>query len=145
MIGRAITATSLGEEGVVVIAAVHQITGLEATNPAKRQIAIRAGRQTSRVLGNARSEQSKIGVTATVQGQLVDGSFVDQRRHSTGLGFDQRRLTRNRHRLFCSRDRKFEFKLRGATNVHLQAWGGLRGHSTGLCAPGIFPRRKQFE
>ena len=92
LIGRAVAAASLAEEGVVVVAAIDQVAGLEAANAAKSQIAVRARSQAARVLRDAGSKQREIGEAPAVQRQFVDGAFVDQRGDSAGLGFDKRRL-----------------------------------------------------
>ena len=42
LVWRAIAAAGLSEEGIVVVAAIDQVAGLEATNAAEGQIAIRA-------------------------------------------------------------------------------------------------------
>ena len=56
LVGGAVAAASLGEEGVVVIRAVDQKTGLESPDAAERKVAVAAGCEAAGVLGYAGSQ-----------------------------------------------------------------------------------------
>ena len=76
------------------------------------------------ILRDSGSQQGEIGVSPSVERKFVDGPFVNQRRESAGLAFDQRRLARNRDRFFGSGDRQFEHQFGRAAHIHMQsrAW-----------------------
>ncbi len=66
LIGGAIASAGLGEEGVVVVGAIDQITGLEAANAAEGEVAVGSGVEAARVLGDSGSEQGEVGEAASV-------------------------------------------------------------------------------
>ena len=67
LVGSAIASASLGEEGVVVVAAIDQEAVLESANAAEGKIAIGGGSQAARILGDAGGEQREVGEAAAVQ------------------------------------------------------------------------------
>ena len=95
LIGRAISSAGLGEEGVVVVAAIDQVAGLEAANAAEGEIAVGSGVEAAGVLGDSGSEQGEVGETAAVEREIEDGAFVDDRRQAARFGFHRFRLGGN--------------------------------------------------
>ena len=89
LVGSAITSASLGEESVVVVAAIDEEGVLKSANAAEGEIAIGGGSQAARILGDAGREQREIGEAASVQREIVHGAFVEQRGDGAGLGFDE--------------------------------------------------------
>jgi hypothetical protein len=120
LVGSAIAAASLSKEAIVVIGAVHQVTGLIPADSAKREIAIRSRRKTSRILRDARSEQGQISEAPPVQWQFADSTLIDDGRDSGRLGFNQRRLICDRNGFRGSSDCQLEFQLERAANLHMQ-------------------------
>src|ERR1019366_3839442 len=92
LIGRAIAAPRLGKEGVIVVRAIHQKAVLKSPGSAKRQVAVRVGGETARVLGHSRSEQRHIGEASSIQWQALDGLLRDDLRNIADLGLHRLRL-----------------------------------------------------
>src|SRR5271157_2160540 len=66
LIGRAITSPRLCIKRIVVVGAVHQEIVLESTDTAERQVAIRIGGKTARILRHSRGKQRQIGEAAAI-------------------------------------------------------------------------------
>ena len=69
--GSAIPPASLGEECVVVVAAIDEKSILKSAKAAEREIAIGGGGEAARILRDAGREQGQIGETAAVQRKIV--------------------------------------------------------------------------
>src|SRR5579864_1036378 len=77
--GSAIASASLGEESIVVVAAIDERSVLESANTAEGEIAIGGGGQAARILRDAGREQGEVGEAAAVQGEVIQGAFVKER------------------------------------------------------------------
>ena len=77
LIGGAIAAAGLGEEGVVVVGAIDEVTGLEAADAAEGEVAVGSGVEAAGVLGDAGGEQGEVGEAAAVQRKIEDGAFIN--------------------------------------------------------------------
>src|SRR4029077_17086902 len=89
LVGSAVTSASLGEEGVVEIAAIDQEAVLESAKAAEREIAVGGGGQAAGILGDAGREQHEIGEAAAIKGEIGDGAFVEEGGDGGGMGIDQ--------------------------------------------------------
>ena len=87
LIRRAITSARLGVKGIVVIGAVHQEVVLEAADTAEREIAIRVGGETARVLRYSRGKQREIGEATPVQRQVRNRPLRNDGRNRDPLCF----------------------------------------------------------
>ena len=96
LVGSAIASARLGEEGVVVVAAVDEERVLKSANATEREIAVGGRSQAARILRDAGREQGEIGEASAVEWEIVQRAFVEQRGDGAGLGFDQTRARRKR-------------------------------------------------
>ena len=135
----------MGEESIIVIAAIDKIARLIAANAAKSQVTVRSGSQTTRVLGYSGSQKRQISVAAAVQRKFIDGALVNQRRHRAGLGFHQRLLARNRDNFLRPCNRQLEFEITHSADLDPQIGRDLRRHPGGFSAGRVFAGRKQIE
>jgi hypothetical protein len=71
LVGSAIASTSLGEEGIVVVAAIDEGGVLESANTAEGKIAVGGGSQAAGILRDTGREQCEIGEAPAVQGEIV--------------------------------------------------------------------------
>src|SRR6266571_6750530 len=113
LVGSAIAAASLGEESVVVVGPIHQITGLIYANAAEGQVAIGGRGEAARILGNAGSEQGKIAEATSIERQLADGALVNHAGDVAGLSFDKRRG------FFGTGNQQLEFELSGTADLDM--------------------------
>src|ERR1019366_10303053 len=90
-----IAAPRLGKEGIIVVRAIHQKAVLKSPRSAKRQIAVRVGGETARVLGHSGSEQRQIGEASSIQRQALDGLLSDDLRNIADLRLHRLRLVAN--------------------------------------------------
>src|ERR1043166_95464 len=74
-----IPSSRLRKEAVVIVRAIHQIAGLKSANSAKRQVSVRRGSKSARVLTNSGSQQSQIGEPAPIQRQVLDRPLIYHR------------------------------------------------------------------
>ena len=91
LVGSTVASASLGEEGVVEVAAVDQEAVVESAQAAEGEIAVGRGGEAAGVLRDAGRKQHEIGEAAAVDGEIRDGAFVDHAGDGGGLGFDQLR------------------------------------------------------
>ncbi len=89
LVGSAVASAGLGEEGIVVVAAIDEGGVLESANAAEGEIAVGGRGEAARILGDAGGEQGEIGEAAAVEGEIVQGAFVEEGGDGAGLGFDQ--------------------------------------------------------
>ncbi len=111
LVGCAIASAGLGEESVVVVAAIDEGGVLESANAPEREIAVGGGGQAARILRHAGGEQGEVGEPAAVQWQIVYCTFVEQRGDGAGLGFDQRRRAGDGDILVSFGDGEDEFEI----------------------------------
>ena len=143
LVGSAVASASLGEESVVVVAAVDERGVLESANAAEREIAVGGGGEAARILRDAGGEQGKVGEAAAVQRQIVDCTFVEQRGNGAGLGFDQGGSAGDGDILVRSGDGEDEFEVGGGANVDMQLGRDLGRHPLGRDAGGVVAGRQQ--
>jgi len=144
-VGSAITSASLGEESVVVIAAIDEGGVLESANAAEGEIAVRGRSQATRILGDAGREQGEVGEAAAVQGKIVDGTFVEQCGDGAGLSFDQGGRRGDGDIFLGAGDGEAIFEICGAADIDVELRRDLRRHALGYDASRVIAGRKQFE
>ena len=142
LVGRAIASARLREECVVVVSPVDQCCVLKSANAAERQIAVGRRCQAARILCYPRRKQRQIRKAPPVQGEVVHRAFVEQRRHGTGLRFDQRGRARDSDFLLGAGDRQTKVQQRCAADVDVQLRRDLRRHSLCRDTRGVIARRR---
>ena len=144
-VGGAIASARLGEESVVVVAAVDEEAVLESANAAEGEIAVGGGIEAARILRDAGREQGEVGEAAAVQGEIVQGALVEQRGDAVGLSVDQDGRCGDSHGFMWAGYGEVEIQRCGAANIHLQLGRDLRGHAFGGDAGGVIAGREQVE
>ena len=143
--GSAIASASLGEEGVVVVAAIDQRSGLKSADAAEGKIAAGGRGEAARVLGDVGGEQREVREAAPVKGHIAEGAFVEERRNGCGLSFDQGRCGGDSDIFMGSRDGEVEFQICGVADIDVQLGRDLRRHSRGHDSGGVIAGREQVE
>ena len=115
----AVSSAGLGEEGVVVVGAIHLIIGLEAANAAEREVAVGGGVGAAGVLRDSRSQQREIGEAASIQRQIENGALVNHGGKTAGLGFHSLGLGRDGDGLARPCERHLKRNLGYAANIHV--------------------------
>jgi hypothetical protein len=135
----------LGEEGFVVVAAIDERGVLKSANTAERKIAVGGRGQAAGILGDAWGEQGEVGEAAAVEGEIVQGAFVEERGDGAGLGFDQGRRRGDGDILVDAGDGEAEFQVRGTADIDVQLRRDLGRHAFGYDASGVVAGREEFE
>src|SRR5207237_6659608 len=130
-------AARLREESIVVVGAVDEVARLVSPNAAESEVSIGGGGQAARILGHAWRKQRKVGEAATVQGQVIDRSFVNHGGDRTRKALHQRRSARNRDGLARSRQAQAKRELGRAAHIYMDLRSLLRGHALDLGAGGV--------
>ncbi len=145
LVGRAIQAASLGEEGVVEIAAIDQEAVLKSAQATERKIAVGSGGERARVLRDAGREQYEIGEAAAVKGEIGDGAFVEEGGDGARLGIDEFGGAGNGEGFFESGDGEVKIQFGRSANVHMEERSFLRRHFVGDGAGNVIAGRQKFE
>ena len=90
-------------------------------------------------------EQCQVGEAATVQGKIVDGTFVEQRGDGAGLSLDQGGCGGDGDVFLSAGDGEAIFKIRRAADIDVQLRRDLRGHALGYDASRVIAGREQLE
>src|SRR6185312_15558250 len=91
------------------------------------------------------SQERKVGESASIQGKVENGSFVNDRRNATRLGFDRPWFGRNRNIFSRSGNLKLKFDFGHPSQCHAQEWTELRRHLFRGHARGVVAGRQQSE
>ena len=129
LVGRAIAASSLREERVVVVRSVDQEAVLKATHAANRQVAIGIGGKTARILGHIRGQQREIGKAPAVEREVLDRALRYHIGYVSRLRFHRDRCGGNGNGLGGSGRSQAELHHRNSSDQQLHSTTGSGGHA----------------
>src|SRR5205823_1703893 len=130
---------------VVIVAAIHQVAGVQSTNAAETQVAIRGRVLAAWVLRGAGCQQREVCKPPSIQRKVHDRALVQYGRESARLGFYRTGLSRDRDALMCSSDCEFEANLARSSDRDMNAWTELWRHALGSHARRVISRWQQGE
>src|SRR5439155_20848885 len=102
------------QKRIIIVASIHKITGVQSTNTAEAQVAIRGRLLSAWVLRDARCQQREVREPSSIQRKIHDRALIQHKCEAARLGFDRPRLRRNRDTLMSSSDCEFEANVAGA-------------------------------
>ena len=145
LVGGAIKAASLGEEGIVEVAAVDEEAVLESAKAAEGKIAVGGGGKVAGILRDAGREQHEVGEAASGEGEIGDGAFVDEGVDGAGIGVNEPRCAGDGDVFLKAGDGEMEFKFGGGADIDVKLRRNLWGHAVGDGAGGVIAGRQEFE